>query len=131
MQGKSKGLIYVIHKHNASHLHYDLRLEMEDVLKSWAVPKEPPLDEKTKRLAVAVTDHQLGYEKFEGVIPEGEYGAGTVEIWDEGTYSPKEIKSNKVIFDINGKKLKGIYCLVKLKPKLAADKNWLFFKKKN
>lgn len=130
MQGKSKGLIYVIHKHNASHLHYDLRLQMKGVLKSWAVPKEPPLDENTKRLAVAVADHMLGYEKFEGIIPKGEYGAGTVEIWDKGSYTPKEIKPDKIIFDINGKKLKGTYCLVKLKPKLNSDKNWLFFKKK-
>jgi DNA ligase D-like protein (predicted 3'-phosphoesterase) len=129
-KSKHGKLIYVIQKHNASHLHYDLRLEMDDVLKSWAVPKEPPIDESTKRLAVAVPDHELGYEKFEGVIPEGAYGAGNVEIWDKGTYTPKEITTDKIIFDINGKRLKGMYCLVKLKPKLAKDKNWLLFKKK-
>jgi len=103
---------------------------MQGVLKSWAVPKEPPLDEGAKRLAVAVPDHELGYEKFEGIIPEGEYGAGTVKIWDRGTYIPKEITPNKLTFDINGKRLKGTYCLVKLKPKLHQDKNWLLFKKR-
>ncbi|MFH0838590.1 MAG: DNA polymerase ligase N-terminal domain-containing protein [Candidatus Omnitrophota bacterium] len=125
-----KALIYVIHKHDASRLHYDLRFELGGVLKSWAVPKEPPVDEHTKRLAVAVEDHRLGYEKFEGVIPEGEYGAGTVRIWDRGTYTPKETTPHKFIVDIQGKKLKGTYCLIKLKPKLPTDKNWLFFKKK-
>ena len=119
-----KEKLYVIHEHHATHLHWDLRLEMEGVLKSWAVPKEP--SESEKRLAVEVEDHPIDYAKFEGVIPEGQYGAGKVIIWDKGTYEPVEISDKKIIVKINGKKLKGIYCLVKFKP----PKNWLFFKKK-
>jgi len=123
--------IYVIHKHAASHLHYDLRLEIDGVLKSWAVPKEPAKDENVKRLAIAVEDHQIGYEKFEGVIPEGQYGAGKVEIWDNGTFEISEKEKEKLVIKIKGKHLKGTYCLIKLKPKIVSDKNWLFFKKKS
>lgn len=128
----TKKLVYVIHKHSASHLHYDLRLEMDGVLKSWAIPKEPPLEKGIKRLAVRVEDHPLGYEKFEGTIPEGLYGAGGVKIWDKGYYIPLEIKKGIILFDIHGKKLKGRHCLVRFKPKSDRDKdgkNWLFFKK--
>ena len=117
-------LIYVIHEHHATHLHWDLRLETNGVLKSWAIPKQPSKSEK--RLAIQVEDHPLGYEKFEGIIPEGQYGAGEVKIWDKGTYEPIDISDKKIIVKINGKKLKGIYCLVKFKP----PKDWLFFKKK-
>ena len=124
-------LIYVIQKHDASHLHYDLRLEMEGVLRSWAIPKGPPAKEGEKRLAVETEDHPIGYEKFEGTIPQGEYGAGTVCIWDKGTYELEEIKDDRIIFNINGKRLCGVYCLIKLKPKEKVDKNWLFFKKKS
>lgn len=124
-----KNLIYVIQKHNASHLHYDLRLEMDGVLKSWAVPKEPSSDPAVKRLAVAVEDHPLGYEKFAGTIPVGEYGAGTVEIWDKGIYQLLDKSAKAYSLKINGKKLKGLFYLVKLKPGEDA-KNWLFFKKK-
>ncbi|MFW6129157.1 MAG: DNA polymerase ligase N-terminal domain-containing protein [Candidatus Aminicenantaceae bacterium] len=127
---KKKGLVYVIQRHDASHLHYDLRLEEESVLKSWAIPKDPPLKLGIKRLAVQTEDHPLGYEDFEGTIPEGEYGAGDVKIWDKGTYLPLEKNSSKRIFDIAGKKLQGKYCLIKLKSKNADDKNWLFFKMK-
>ncbi len=124
---KSKGkLIYVIQKHQASHLHWDLRLEFDGVLRSWAVPKEPSKDPKVRRLAVEVEDHPLEYAKFEGEIPEGQYGAGTVKIWDKGTFEPINVKDKKIIFKINGKRLKGTYVLVKFKP----PKNWLFFKKK-
>lgn len=121
-----KNLIYVIHKHFASHLHWDLRLEHDGVLKSWAVPKEPPKTKGIKRLAVSVPDHHIGYEKFEGTIPEGEYGAGKVEIWDSGSYALEKFEKDHIIIDIKGKKLKGIYYLVKLKNQ---EKNWLFFKK--
>lgn len=122
------GLAYAVQKHRASHLHYDLRLEEGDALKSWAIPKEPPLEEGVRRLAVQTEDHPLGYEDFEGVIPEGEYGAGTVEIWDRGIYIPVETAPGKRVIDIRGKKLKGRYCLIKLKPKEPEDKNWLFFR---
>lgn len=125
-----KKLIYVIQKHAASHLHYDLRLEMDGVLKSWAIPKEPPTEFGIKRLAVSVEDHQIGYEKFEGIIPEGQYGAGKVEIWDSGYYIPISIENDKLVFEICGKRLKGTYCLVKFSPKGKDDKNWLFFLKK-
>lgn len=122
----NEGSIYVIQKHAATHLHYDLRLEMDGVLKSWAVPKEPPITAGVRRLAVQVEDHPVDYANFEGSIPEGEYGAGTVEIWDKGTYKLIDRKEDKLIVDINGAKLKGVYVLVRLKD----PKNWLFFKKK-
>ncbi len=124
-------LVYVIQRHQASHLHYDLRLEEEGVLKSWAVPKEPPLEEGIKRLAVQTEDHPLGYEDFEGVIPEGQYGAGKVETWDKGDYIPLEVTASKWIIEIRGEKLQGRYCLIKLKAKDSKDNNWLFFKLKN
>jgi DNA ligase D-like protein (predicted 3'-phosphoesterase) len=118
--------IYVIQKHAATHLHYDLRLEMNGVLKSWAIPKEPPTMPGVRRLAVEVEDHPVEYANFEGTIPEGEYGAGTVEIWDRGTYRLLERKEDKLIVEINGNRLSGVYVLMRFKDK----KNWLFFKKK-
>jgi DNA ligase D-like protein (predicted 3'-phosphoesterase) len=122
----SEGNIYVIQKHAATHLHYDLRLEMDGVLKSWAIPKEPSSALGVRRLAVQVEDHPVEYANFEGIIPEGGYGAGTVEIWDRGTYKLIERKEDKLIVEINGNKLKGVYVLVRFKD----QKNWLFFKKK-
>ena len=119
---------YVIQKHNASHLHYDLRLEMDGVLRSWAIPKEP-ISDGTKRLAIQVPDHNLEYGDFEGIIPEGEYGAGTVKIWDKGTYEVISKKDTKIIFNINGNRLQGEYCLVKISYQ-NKDNCWLFFKKK-
>ncbi len=127
---RAKKPIFVIQKHQATHLHYDFRLEKEGVLKSWAIPKEPPKEIGIKRLAIQVEDHSLGYENFEGEIAEGEYGAGTVEIWDKGDYEPIKFQPKEIIFKLNGKKLKGAYCLVKIQPKNTKDKNWLFFKKK-
>ena len=118
-------LRFVIQKHQATHLHYDFRLEMDGVLKSWAVPKEPPKKSGVKRLAVQVEDHALDYINFEGTIPEGMYGAGTVEIWDKGTYTLKTRRENKIEFTLHGSKLKGDYVLIRFR-----NKNWLFFKKK-
>jgi len=122
----SEGNIYVVQKHQARRLHYDLRLEMDGVLKSWAIPKEPPAESGVKRLAVEVEDHPVNYANFEGTIPEGQYGAGTVEIWDKGQYVLKERDEDKLVFEIKGNKLRGDYCLVRFKGK----ENWLFFKKK-
>ncbi len=116
--------IFVIQKHDASHLHYDLRLEIDGVLKSWAIPKTPPEKEGIKRLAVQTEDHPLEYADFEGAIPEGEYGAGRVEIWDKGNLLPEKIKDNEILFELKGKRMKGKFALIKLK-----DKNWLFFKR--
>lgn len=129
----SDGLIFVVQKHDASHLHYDLRLEKDGVLKSWAVPKEPPVEEGIKRLAVETEDHPIEYANFEGSIPEGEYGAGTVEIWDKGTYTAQKFDEKEIIINLDGKKMKGNYILVKLKPspRFKGNKNWLLFKKKN
>ena len=120
--------IFVVQEHNASHLHWDFRLELEGVLKSWAVPKEPPKTAGTKRLAIQVDDHDLGYASFEGRIPKGQYGAGTVKIWDRGNYAMKEKDKDSLVFELKGKKLKGSYCLLKFKK--AGAKNWLFFKVK-
>ncbi len=127
-EGKTKpgkNNIYVIQKHAASHLHYDLRLEMDGVLKSWAIPKNPPTRKGIKRLAIQTEDHPVDYANFKGVIPKGQYGAGKVEIWCIGTYELEKRKDDKIIVRIKGKKLSGRYCLIKLK---GQEKNWLFFK---
>lgn len=116
--------VFVIHKHAATHLHWDLRLSMNGVLKSWAVPKQPPAKKGTKRLAIQVEDHPLSYGKFEGTIPKGMYGAGKVSIWDKGTYKLLEKGKNKFVFALKGKKLKGKYCLIRFRK----PKQWLFFK---
>jgi len=141
---KSKDkLIFVIQRHAASRLHYDFRLEMEGVLKSWAVPKGPSLDPKDKRLAMMVEDHPYDYKDFEGNIPEGNYGAGQVEVWDSGTYEPlddmsklsdekellKELKAGSLKFVLHGKKLKGEFALVKMKN--AENNAWLLIKHKD
>ena len=121
--------IFVVHKHRARNLHWDLRLEMDGVLKSWAVPKQPPKKPGIKRLAFQVEDHELDYAGFEGEIPEGEYGAGKVEIWDKGSYEILEKFKNRLKFQIFGGILKGIYILYKFP---AAGKDaWLFFKMKS
>jgi len=127
-KSKSKKLIFVIHKHHASHLHWDLRLEIDGILKSWAVPKEPPKIKNVKRFAIQVEDHPLEYAKFKGVIPEGNYGAGKVEIWDKGNYKLKEKTKNKIEFILYGKKLKGNFVLVKTRYGNKPEKSWLFFK---
>ena len=120
--------IYTIQKHNASNLHYDLRLELDGVLKSWAIPKVPPRRKNLKRLAIEVGDHPIGYEKFEGIIPEGNYGAGKVEIWDNGTFELIEKKKELIAIKIQGKVLQGEYILVKTNY-LDKKNSWLFFKK--
>jgi len=124
----SKKLIYIIQKHQASHLHWDLRLEMNGVLVSWAVPKEPPMEKGVKRLAVMTEDHPIGYEKFHGNIPEGEYGGGKVEIWDKGFYELKIKDEKKIEFFIHGKKLHGLYVLLKTNFGSKPGKSWLLFK---
>lgn len=143
VKSKSK-LCFVVQRHAASRLHYDFRLEMEGVLKSWAVPKGPSLNPADKRLAVMVEDHPYEYRKFEGTIPKGNYGAGEVEIWDEGTYEPlekqsrkkdetillKELQEGSLKFVLHGKKLKGEFALVKMKN--ATEENaWLLIKHKD
>jgi len=119
--------MFVIHQHDATKLHWDLRLEMDGVLKSWAVPKEPPIELGVKRLAIEVEDHPLAYGKFEGTIPEGQYGAGTVKIWDTGELTIESRKPEKIVFLLDGKKMKGRY--VVFKTKFGKD-TWLFEKLK-
>ena len=128
----ARPLLYVIQRHRASHLHFDLRLQYGSVLKSWAIPKTPPEKTGEKRLAVETEDHPLDYAGFEGTIPEGQYGAGTVEVWDRGTYEPLDWQASKVVIDIRGRRLKGAHALVRLRPKEGEKaKNWLFFKLKD
>lgn len=125
-QGKdTSGPIYMIHEHHARKMHWDLRLEFDGALKSWALPKQPPSKIGERRLAVQVPDHPIGYAEFEGEIPEGSYGAGSVRIWDSGTFVMLERKEDKMIVSIRGKKLSGKYCLLHFRP---AEKSWLFFK---
>lgn len=120
-------LIFVVQEHHASHLHWDFRLEIDGVLKSWAVPKGPPEKVGEKRLAVQVEDHPLGYEHFEGIIPEGQYGAGKVIIWDKGTYELLNKEPEIIEFILHGKRLKGKFIL--FHPKKFEPKNWLILKK--
>ncbi len=121
-------LVFVIQRHEASHLHFDLRLEENGVLKSWAIPKTPPQVEGLKRLAVETEDHPLDYQNFEGTIPGGEYGAGRVEVWDRGFYEPLETGPGKRLFILHGRRMKGPFVLVKLRTPDKKDKNWLLFK---
>lgn len=128
--------IFVVQKHDASHLHFDFRLEAEGVLKSWAVPKGPSMNPKEKRLAVQVEDHPLDYGNFEGTIPEGNYGAGTVEIWDNGTFTyirkyrdlVDAIEHGILEFKLHGRKLKGLFTLVRTNMD-NNSRNWLLMKK--
>jgi len=121
---------FVVQQHHASHLHFDFRLEMEGVLRSWAVPKGPSMDPTEKRLAVEVEDHPLEYIDFEGTIPEGEYGAGRVLIWDRGTYRLLERRNDKIIFFLEGEKLRGNFALVRLK-RSKTGRDWLLIKQKD
>jgi bifunctional non-homologous end joining protein LigD len=141
-ESSGKELRFVVQKHDASHLHYDFRLEMDGVLKSWAVPKGPSLDPDIKRLAMMVEDHPYDYRNFEGIIPKGQYGGGTVIVWDEGTYEPAEpvdgdmakqeknllhqLYSGKIKITMKGKKLKGEFALVKAHGR--GENGWLLMK---
>lgn len=123
----------MVQKHRASALHYDFRLEAGGVLVSWAVPKGPSLDPKDKRLAMAVEDHPLSYARFEGVIPKGEYGGGTVMVWDIGTYRLEDaetldlaLRRGRIVFTMKGKKLKGSWTLVR-----TDDRRWLLMKRRD
>ena len=122
--------IYVIQKHRASQLHYDFRLEWNGTLLSWAVPKGPSLDPSTKRLAMQVEDHPIEYAKFEGVIPEGEYGGGTVMVWDIGTWTSEvsdvaaALRKGDLKFTLHGTKLKGSWVLVETHGYRSAEPSW-------
>ena len=136
---KSAKHIFVIQRHHASHLHYDFRLELNGTLKSWAVPKGPSLNPKDRRLAMMVEDHPISYATFEGDIPEGNYGAGHVDVWDHGTYEPvdengkiisfgdfyKNLMTGSIKFRMKGRKLKGEFALVDMK---KDKKTWLLIK---
>jgi bifunctional non-homologous end joining protein LigD len=133
-----RGLRFVIQKHAASHLHYDFRLELDGVMKSWAVPKGPSYDPKVRRLAMEVEDHPIEYNKFEGTIPEGEYGGGTVMLWDRGTYEPEggggeealragyERGDLKIV--LRGKRMFGGWVLVRMRRDDAGRAQWLLIK---
>ncbi len=116
---------FVVQRHQAKHLHYDFRLEIDGVLKSWAVPKGIPLEPGLKRLAVQVEDHPIDYIDFTGQIPEGQYGAGTVEIWDSGGFELAKKGTGHLEFTLHGKKLSGDYVLIH-----TDGKNWLLIKRK-
>lgn len=117
---------FVVQEYHAHTLHYDLRFERDGVLKSWAVPKGVPQAPGTKHLAVAVEDHPLEYASFEGEIPKGEYGAGTVSIWDSGTYETKHWDEEKIEVTLHGRRLEGAYVLVHFKR--AGKNDWLLFR---
>jgi bifunctional non-homologous end joining protein LigD len=132
MEGAMK---FVVHEHHATRLHYDFRLEIGGVLKSWAIPKGPSMNPTEKRLAVMVEDHPLEYGEFEGIIPQGHYGAGTVLIWDSGEFQPEgdpesSLKKGRLHFTLNGKKLKGSFSLVLMKGR-GSGKDWLLIKGKD
>jgi bifunctional non-homologous end joining protein LigD len=128
------GLRFVVQKHAARSLHYDFRLEWDGVLKSWAVPKGPSLDPADKRLAVEVEDHPLEYGDFEGVIPEHQYGAGKVEIWDRGTWTPdgdagRGLREGHLTFSLSGKRLSGRWALIRMK-RAERQQPWLLIKER-
>lgn len=121
---------FVVQEHHATHLHFDFRLEIDGVLKSWAIPKGPSMNPKDKRLAIMVDDHTLEYGSYEGIIPEGQYGSGIVLIWDSGKYDllGGDISEGKIEFILHGRKLKGGFVLAKMSGK---KKEWLLIKKRD
>lgn len=129
---------FVVHEHKATHLHYDFRLEVAGVLKSWAIPKGPSMNPADKRLAIMVADHPLEYARFEGVIPEGYYGAGPVVVWDHGTYTVPEgeapldeqLAAGHLRFTLQGRKLRGGFALTRLR-RGGGGKQWLLIKTKD
>ncbi len=126
---------FVVHEHHATHLHYDFRLEVGGVLKSWAVPKGPSMNPADRRLAVSVADHPIEYGRFEGIIPSGRYGAGAVVIWDEGSFEPLEeplaaLHKGRLSFRLEGKHLRGEFALALMKGR-GTGKEWLLMKKKD
>lgn len=138
-RGKSKTLHFVIQKHAASHLHYDFRLELDGVMKSWAVPKGPSLDPTVRRLAMEVEDHPISYNTFEGTIPQGEYGGGTVMLWDRGTYEAEDgggveelrrgYEKGELRFQMSGKRLQGGFVLARLRR--PGRPQWLLIKRRD
>jgi bifunctional non-homologous end joining protein LigD len=133
---RNGGKSYVIQKHAARRLHYDFRLELDGALLSWAVPKGPSLDPSVKRLAVEVEPHPLEYGGFEGTIPKGEYGGGTVMVWDRGSYEAKDearkgYEKGHLSFRLHGEKLGGDWHLVRTRPGPKGEKNWLLFKSRD
>jgi bifunctional non-homologous end joining protein LigD len=131
----ARKLAFVVQKHRATALHYDFRLEWKGVMLSWAVPKGPSLDPSVKRMAMPTEDHPIEYNRFEGVIPEGQYGGGTVMIWDNGTWEPEQddpgaaLKKGDLKFTLHGKKLKGSWVLVRLRPRGSETRaSWLLIK---
>jgi len=141
-RSKAKGLRFVIQRHAATRLHYDFRLELSGVLKSWAVTKVPALDPATKRLAVEVEDHPLEYGAFEGTIPQGQYGGGTVQLWDQGSWIPEsddpegDLKKGHLKFKLEGERLRGGWALIRMrddprKRSRGTRHNWLLIKEKD
>jgi bifunctional non-homologous end joining protein LigD len=140
-KGKAKALRFVIQRHAATRLHHDFRLELDGVYKSWAVTKVPSLDPATKRLAVEVEDHPLEYGTFEGTIPEGQYGAGTVQLWDRGSWRPRsgdpegDLAKGHLKFQLNGERLHGGWALIRMRPRgkptRNARNNWLLIKERD
>ncbi len=123
---EEKKNIFVVQEHHARRLHYDFRLSIGNVLKSWAVPRPPPVEQGVRRLAIQTEDHPMKYADFEGVIPEGEYGAGEVRIWDRGSCEIESIKEEKIVFHLRGRKLRGRYVLLRFRK--GGENAWLLFK---